>query len=87
MDFKMPTTYNPPAPAQYSATDYRSTFDANTMFIPQSKYLKEELKNTFGKDFGYAGPSASKPSQIQSSYSMMSIPQPQKYEPKPEIQK
>lgn len=87
-DFKMPTTFAAPAPQQYPAADFRSNFDPNSVFVPQSKYLQEEMKkNTFGKDFNYAPPSTSKPMSMGSGYQGMSIPQPQAYDMKPEMPK
>lgn len=86
-DFKVPQAYAPPIPQQFSIPDYRPTFDTNTMFVPQSRYLQEEMKkNAYSKDYNFT-PSAPKPMSMNSGYSGMSIPQPQKYEPKPEAQK
>ena len=86
-DFKVPPTYAPPMPQQFPIPEYRSTFDANTMFVPQSRYLQEEMKKSaYPKDFGFT-PSAPKPMTMSSGYGGMSIPQPQKYDPKPDTQK
>jgi hypothetical protein len=87
-DFKQPSAYAPPVPQQYPSHDFKSSFDPNSMFVPQSKYLQEEMKrNNFVKDFNYAPPSMSKPMQMNSNFQSMSIPQPQPYETKPELQK
>ena len=84
-DFKQPAAYKSPPPQQYPAPDYRPSFDTGSVFVPQSKYLQEEMKkSTFAKDFNYAPPSTSKPMQMNSNFQGMSMPQPQPYEMKPE---
>lgn len=86
-DFKVPPAYAPPLTQQFSLPEYRPTFDANTMFVPQSRYLQEEMKKSaYSKDFNFT-PTGTKPMTMSSGYSAMPIPQPQKYEPKPETQK
>ena len=77
-DFKIPQPYTTSIPQQFPLPEYRSTFDTNTMFVPQSKYLQEEMKkSSYTKDFNYAPP-APKPMAMPSSYGGMSVPQPQK---------
>jgi len=86
-EYKVPLTYSNSIPQQFPLPEYRSTFDANTMFVPQSKYLQEEMKkNAYSQGLNY-GPPAPKPMAMGSGYAAMSAPQPQKYEPKPETQK
>jgi hypothetical protein len=85
MDYK-PSSYASPPPQPYNMPDYSSGIDTGSMFIPQSKYLQEEFKNNYGKDFGsgYAPKPQPKSMQMDPSYQNMNMPQPQKYEPKPE---
>lgn len=87
-DYKQPAAYKAPTPQQYPMHDFRSNFDSNSVFVPQSKYLQEEMKkNSFGKDFNYAPPSSSKPAPMNQNYPSMAMPQPQPYEMKPEMPK
>lgn len=87
-DAKPPTQYKAPAPQQYPMPDFRPTFDSSSVFVPQSKYLQEEMKkNTFSKDFNYATPSAPKPMSMTPSFGGIAMPQPQPYEMKPELPK
>lgn len=87
-EYKPPTSYVSAPPQPYTMPDYSSMMDSSIMFVPQSKYLQEEMKKTsYGKDFGYASSTSMKSSTADQSYQSMSIPQPQKYDMKPEIPK
>ena len=80
---KQPASYNPPTPHQYPMPDYRSNFDPNSMFVPQSKYLQEEMKkNNFGNNYNYTMPNSNKPAQMSQNYQSMGMPQPQQYDMK-----
>lgn len=70
----------------YPTPKYSSRFDASApMFVPQSKYLQEEMKkSSMGKDSSYQQVAASKPTSFPADIQSMGIPQPQKYEPRPE---
>ena len=92
MDYK-PSSYAPSQPQSFAMPDYSHVLDTNSMFIPQSKYLQEELKNNYAKDFGnnsYMPKTHHRPTTIEpSSYQGLNIPQsqPQKFDMKPEMPK
>lgn len=83
-DFKSPPAFSMPPPHQHPSTDFRQNFDSSSVFVPRSKYLQEEMKNNFSKDFSYPSGSAPKPMQMNTNFQNMPMPQPQSYDLKPE---